>query len=710
MTSPGKIMAVDDTPASLKYMTDLLRAEGYDVRSAISGELALRAALADPPELVLLDVRMPGIDGFEVCRRLKADAATREVPIIFVTALADIDDKVEGFALGAVDFVTKPFQREELLARVSTHLALTRLCTRLESMVDERTRELRGSKEQYDRLVRNIPVGVYQIRCVPGEEPVFTYISPKFRDLLGDRWEAGVASAVLTREAIHPEEREAYQRLLEACVAMQTDFLWEGRALRDGEPLWLRIQSHSEALPDGGQMRHGIVEDITQRKQAEERLLHMSTHDLLTGQPNRTLFHERLEYELTEARRFGHQVAVHLLDLNNFKLINDTLGHPVGDRVLREVARRLSLHIREGDLLARLGGDEFAVIQSPVGGPAEAHILAERLLASLDPPVLVDDRPIHTMASVGITLFPSDGDTPDSLLRNAEMAMYQAKGETRGHCSFFQRDMDLRMRQRKQLEEDMRQGLESDQFYLVYQPKVAAADGGICGMEALLRWRHPERGVVGPAEFIPLAEQCGLIVPLGEWVLAAACRQMRQWLEAGFPPLRLAVNMSPIQFQRGDPLAAVGKALATSGLAGEYLEIEITESALISNLVEARALLDQLNALGVSIAIDDFGTGYSSLGYLGNLPIDSLKIDQMFIRELQGEAANRETGGAVVRAIISLAQSLGMRVVAEGVETRPQLDFLRAEGCDEIQGYYFSPPVSAEVFAALVAQGGFGKG
>ncbi|OIQ89377.1 cyclic di-GMP phosphodiesterase Gmr [mine drainage metagenome] len=700
-------MAVDDTPASLKYMTDLLRAEGHEVRSAINGELALRAAQADPPELVLLDVRMPGLDGFEVCRRLKAHPATREVPVIFVSALSDIDDKVEGFALGAVDFVTKPFQREELLARVGTHLALTRLCTRLESMVDERTRELRGSKEQYDRLVKNIPVGVYQLHVQPGSEPVFTYISPKVRDLLGRSWEAGMTADALTRDVIHPDERERYQRLQEECLAAQTDFLWEGRALREGDVLWLHIESRSEPLPDGSHMRHGIIEDITQRKQAEERLLHLSTHDLLTGLPNRVLFHERLGQDIAAARRFGHPVAVHLLDLNNFKLINDTLGHPVGDQVLREVTRRLSLHIREGDLLARLGGDEFALIQSPPAGPAEAHILAERLLSSLDHPILVGDRPIHTTASVGITLFPPDGDTPEALLRNAEMAMYQAKGGNRGHCAFFQPDMDLRMRQRKQLEEDLRQGLNSDQFYLVYQPKVRAESGAICGMEALLRWRHPERGVISPAEFIPLAEQCGLIVPLGEWVLAAACRQMRLWRQAGLPELRLAVNMSPIQFQRGDPLAAVGKALAESGLPGRALEVEITESALISNLDEARAVLERLNGLGVSIAIDDFGTGYSSLGYLGNLPIDSLKIDQMFVRELQSGTAGRETGGAVVRAIISLAQSLGMRVVAEGVETRRQLDFLQAEGCDEIQGYYFSPPVSAEAFAALVTQGGF---
>jgi len=432
---------------------------------------------------------------------------------------------------------------------------------------------------------------------------------------------------------------------------------------------------------------------------------YMSAYDLLTGQPNRTVFNFRIQHEIETAARFGQMFAIHLLDLNDFKIINDTLGHEVGDLVLREVAHRLSTLVPGGGLLARMGGDEFTIIQSHVADPEEARILAEQVLASLSPPVVVAGRSIQTAASIGITLCPSDADTAQALLSNAEIAMYQAKGKTGNHYAFFQRDMDLRMRQRKQLEEDMRLGLEDGQFFLVYQPKVRAADGRICGMEALVRWRHPSRGLIGPADFIPLAEQNGLIIPLGEWVLGAACRQMRQWLEAGMTGLRVAVNMSGVQFQQADPLAIVGKALAESGLPGKHLEIEITESVLISNVAATRAVLESLNAMGVSIAIDDFGTGYSSLGYLSDLPIHNLKIDRMFVCNLEADSA--ETGGAVLRAIISLAHTLGMRVIAEGVETKAQLDFLSAEECDEIQGFFFSPPVAADQFEILARRGFF---
>jgi diguanylate cyclase (GGDEF)-like protein/PAS domain S-box-containing protein len=693
------ILAVDDTPDSLKLLTDLLKDEGYTVRSAINGTLALNSAISSPPDLILLDVRMPGMDGFEVCRRLKARPETRDVPVIFVTALSETDDKIEGFGLGAVDFVTKPYQREELLARVRTHVQLTRLRNRLESMVEERTKELMESKENYDLLVKNIPVGVYQYHWVPDQPSVFTYVSPRFCTLLGIGAEDALANPSLIFDMVHPDERDNLIRISLACLAAKENFLWEGRVLRDGETLWLHVESHPEQRPDGSYMWHGIVSDITERKEAERCILHMATHDLLTGQPNRSLFNDRLQQGIAEARRFGHSVAIHLLDLNNFKLVNDTLGHPVGDLVLCEVARRLSRQICDGDTLARLGGDEFAVLQSHVANPSEALALAERLQVALSDPVIAGESSITTSASIGITLFPSDADSAESLLRNADIAMYQAKREPRNHCSFFQSEMECQMRERKQLEEDMRQGLAQGHFFLVYQPKVRAADGSLCGMEALLRWRHPSRGLFSPAEFIPLAEQCGFIVQLGEWVVGAACRQMRRWLDEGMPSLRVAVNLSAIEFQNGDPLAVVSRALEESGLPGKNLEIEITESMLISNADEARTVLERLNDMDVSIAIDDFGTGYSSLGYLCNFPIDTLKIDRMFVTNLDADSA--ETGGAVLRAMISLAHALGMRVIAEGVETRRQLDFLRAEACDEIQGYFFSPPISAEEFGIL---------
>ena len=436
------------------------------------------------------------------------------------------------------------------------------------------------------------------------------------------------------------------------------------------------------------------VVDVTERKQAEARIAHMAHHDALTGLPNRTLFHERLDELLQRVRRHGEHLAVHCLDLDHFKGVNDTLGHPVGDELLKCVAQRLSENLRDTDLVARLGGDEFVIIQSPISGPDQASALANTLIEAVSRNYEVQGHEVVVGASIGIALSPGDGDATDALLRNADMALYRAKAEGRGTSHFFEPEMDRRLQNRRILELDLRKAFANGQFELFYQPLIILESGEVSGFEALLRWRHPERGMIPPGEFIPLAEEIGLIVPLGEWVLREACTQASSWPS----PVKVAVNLSPAQFRNRGVVSAVMTALAYSRLPPSRLELEITESVLLGETDANMATLHQLRQLGVRISMDDFGTGYSSLSYLRSFPFDKIKIDRSFVSEL----SERPDCLAIIRAVTGLGMSLGIATTAEGVETPEQLDRLRAEGCTEVQGYLFSPPRPASEIGSLM--------
>jgi diguanylate cyclase (GGDEF)-like protein/PAS domain S-box-containing protein len=423
--------------------------------------------------------------------------------------------------------------------------------------------------------------------------------------------------------------------------------------------------------------------DVTARKLAEARIAHMAHHDALTNLPNRVLFYQRLEEALGRMRR-GESLAVLCLDLDHFKRVNDTLGHPVGDRLLQVVAQRLGAALRETDVVARLDGDEFAVVQIPVRNPNEVTMLAGRLVDALAQPYEIHGHEVVVGASIGIALAPGDGDTPDLLLRNADMALYRAKQEGRGTFHFFEPEMDRHIQARRLLEVDLRKALVNGEFELFYQPLINLGTNMVSGFEALLRWRHRERGMVSPAEFIPIAEETGLIVPLGEWVLRQACAEAATWS----CDVKVAVNLSPVQFKSRNLVQTVMSALAYSRLPASRLELEITESVLLDENEANIDTLHRLRALGVRISMDDFGTGYSSLGYLRSFPFDKIKIDQSFVREL----AQRPDCMAIIRAIAGLGTSLGIATTAEGVETNEQLERLRAEGCTEAQGYLFSEP------------------
>jgi diguanylate cyclase (GGDEF)-like protein len=445
-------------------------------------------------------------------------------------------------------------------------------------------------------------------------------------------------------------------------------------------------------MPDGGWL--SIHDDITEKYRIEQRIAYMAKHDALTDLPNRLQLREHLESLAARARR-GDTFAMLYLDLDHFKQVNDTLGHPIGDELLKAVAARLKNCVREIDMVARLGGDEFAIIQTLIEGQAEATIMANRVVKALASPFVVGGLQISSGTTIGIALSPGDGTDPDELIKKADLALYRAKSEGRGSWRFFEPEMDARAQWRQRLDIGLRQALAEGQIDIHYQP-VVDAQGSICCFEALARWRHPEHGMIPPAEFIPVAEETGLIIPLGEAILRQACARAMSWPEK----IKVAVNLSPAQFKGGDICQLIASALASSGLPARRLELEITETLLMQNQEELSAALRHLRSLGVRIAMDDFGTGYSSLSYLLRFPIDKIKIDRSFITDI----TTNPNSVAIVRAVVSLGRSLGITITAEGVETIDQLDVVRQEGCLEIQGYFISRPLPAEGINALLAE------
>jgi len=445
-----------------------------------------------------------------------------------------------------------------------------------------------------------------------------------------------------------------------------------------------------------------LERDVSVRTQgleaATRQLRHLATHDALTGLPNRVLLDDRIAQALTHANRERHSFAVMHCDLDRFKLINDSLGHHAGDYLLQEVARRLTNVVRDVDTVARLGGDEFIIVLSPVTTRNDAELVARRVIEAMQPAVEIAGITIHASPSIGIAFYPDDGSSVEALIAHADAAMFTAKQRGRNSVQCYESGMDAGTHDKVRLESDLHTALAKHQFELYYQPKVDTMSGTFYSAEALIRWRHPERGLVSPAAFIPLAEECGLIGPIGEWVLREACRQGQAWQKAGLSPIRIAVNVAASQFRAGDLVQTIRRALADAELEPRFLEVELTESAVMSDPEESIKILEQLSDMGVLVSVDDFGTGYSSMSYLRRFPIDQLKIDRSFLSEITA----RSDDASIVGAIVSLAHNLRLKVVAEGVETVAQLDLLKTLGCDQYQGYQFSPPLPAAEFETLM--------
>jgi diguanylate cyclase (GGDEF)-like protein/PAS domain S-box-containing protein len=471
---------------------------------------------------------------------------------------------------------------------------------------------------------------------------------------------------------------------------------------RDG--FEIPIEDSVAPIHDGeGQAAGAVIvfRDVSVARAMALQMTHSAEHDFLTGLPNRMLLNDRISQAIALAPRHMKHVAVLFLDLDGFKHINDSLGHPTGDRLLQSIAGRLVGCVRASDTVSRQGGDEFVVLLSEVAQSEDAAVTARRMLQAVAQPHSIDQHDLHVTTSIGVSVYPDDGLDAETLIKNADTAMYQAKENGRQGFQFFKPVMNARAVERQSIEESLRRASERQEFALHYQPKVNLMTGAITGAEALIRWRHPKRGLVSPADFIPVAEQCGLIRPIGAWVLREACEQARDWLDAGLPATSIAVNVSAMEFRAENFLDGLFEILNETGLAPKSLELELTESVLMKHAASTASILQALRESGIRVAIDDFGTGYSSLSYLRKFPVDAVKIDQSFVRQI----SNAGDDTTIVKAVIGMARGLKLRVIAEGVETLEELAFLRAYRCDEAQGYYFSQPVPAQQFAMLLKNG-----
>lgn len=594
-SQPGNILIVDDVPDNLRVLSTLLNHHGYKVRNVIKGSMAIRVAKSGFPDVILLDINMPEMNGYEVCEVLKSDPDTQEIPVIFLTALDEVMDKVKAFEVGGVDYITKPFQIEEMVARINNQI------------------QLKNAKAEIKQL-----------------------------------------------------NLELEERVRDRTAQLEAE--------------------------------------IVERKKAEEKLSFMALHDPLTELPNRTGLMARLQQVFQRVKENSdYMFGLLFLDCDRFKVVNDSLGHLVGDQLLKALAQRLQLCLKSSDIMARFGGDEFVIILDDIKNLENAIEMTEHILSQLSLPFYLNDHEIFIGASIGIVLGTKDYQDASHLLRDADIAMYQAKASNKTSYKVFDRDMRDRAVQRLQLETDLRRAIERQEFVVNYQPIINLKTGKIMGFEALVRWQHRERGLISPADFIPIAEETGLIVAIDRWVLQQACHQLRVWqreIPQAFP-LSISSNLSVQQFTQTDLMQQIDRVLSENELDSQYLKLEITESALIENDRLAQTMLQQFKKRHVLVSIDDFGTGYSSLSYLHRFPVDTLKIDRSFICRM-GELG--DDGSSIVDAIVTLAHHLGMDVVAEGVETKDQLAYLRLIGCEAAQGYFFSKPLNSELATELLSK------
>ncbi|BBE49783.1 putative signaling protein [Ferriphaselus amnicola] len=568
-----------------------------------------------------------------------------------------------------------------------------RVARQAEKEVRMMTRELRDSEERF----RTMTERVRDIFSILSPEGIVKYESPAVMDALGYEPEELIGNNMF--ELVHPQDNEAVQYQFERVLAGEEMIRPIEFRFRHKNGTWRILEAFARNELANPAV-DGIVvhsRDITEHKQSQQTIWNLAHHDALTGLPNRSLLQDRILQAIHQAHREGHKLAVLFLDLDHFKHINDSLGHHVGDALLQVAAQRIESCLREGDTVARLGGDEFVVLLPSFQSDADVVMVADKILEELGKPFEIDGHGLHIGVSIGISQYPRDGKEPGHLMRMADAAMYHAKANGRNNAQFFTEQIDSVARERLQVENGLRLAIQQGELRLYYQPLVDLKTNVVVGMEALIRWEHPERGLLSPGSFVEIAEDTGLISIIGEWILGEACHQAKQWNDQGFA-LQVAINLSVRQFDSGNLHQTIVHALRQSGLPARQLKLEITESTMISNIEETSQLLERLRSLGIQIAIDDFGTGYSSLSYLKRFPIDTLKIDQSFVRDIGVDTDDE----AIVTAIIAVAHSLKMGLVAEGIETERQLDFLRGLGCDIGQGYYFSKPLPPDAFTEFM--------
>lgn len=683
LTTPPTILLVDDHSVTRLLMKQALKDEGYQLIEAENAAEAIALFKRFQPVITLLDVSMPNMDGFSCCRQLRQLPGGEQCAIIMVTSLDKLEDIEKAFEFGATDFMTKPLKWPLFTHRIRYILK-----------ANETLRELSQNRSKLAKA-QSIAHLVYWEWDFQSE---FIEHNQDLNLLFGlpEGNEAIRFSTIIG--LVHPEDRAHYNLSIRNALTHKQGYDIEYRATHsNGETLYLHERTEINRDIDGWRIT-GTLHDISTRKQSEQEISYYAFYDTLTSLPNRRSFISRLERTILRAKTDNQPLTLMFIDLDRFKQINDTYGHHIGDELLREAAQRIQHSLRDGDVvavgnyeemdLARLAGDEFTVLLNGLD-TLQSVAIARRVISAFSEPFFLADKKLFVTSSIGVAMFPEDGEDGETLLKHADVAMYHAKQSGRNNHQFYCARMNAFLHNRLQIENDLRSACENNEFELFYQSQVDASNNSITGFEALIRWQHPTRGYLTPDNFIEIAETSGQIIAIGEWVLLAACRQIKAWQTLTGKPFKISVNVSARQFDQQVLPDQISNCLEKSGLAAECLTLEITETAMLTRVAETTPLLNILKSMGVSLAIDDFGTGYSSLSYLKHFPIDTLKIDKSFVDEI----ITRKEDAAIARTIIQLAENLGMMTIAEGVETHEQAELLRKMSCKSMQGYYFSRPL-----------------
>ncbi len=703
MPPAPRILVVDDEARLRHSLRLLLEREGRQVDDCATGGEAVAALSRQHYDLVLLDLRLPDMTGLQVMDRLKSQLAS--VTVIVVSADDVIDSAIGALRRGAYDFVRKPYQPEELLNTVDNALQ-RRALEQSHALISAR---LEQSEQLHRYLVDHSPDIIYTVN----EEGQFTYLNPTVVAMLGYPNQELIGHHYSS--ILHEEDRErARYAFCERRTGERASRNVELRLKRragSGEPegadlLTMALSATGVYVEQrvGAPKRrflfsYGVARDITERKRAEERISFQAYHDLLTQLPNRALFKDRLSVALTQAHRSGRLVAVLFIDLDRFKLINDSLGHAEGDELLKGVAGRLQSCVRRSDTLARLGGDEFTILLPDLSDPQDAALISQKVIDELRRPLTVGGQEVRATASIGIALYPNDGSEAESLVKHADIAMYHVKTAGKNDYAFFSPEMNTAFRQKLTLETELRRALDRGELELWYQPQVSVSRRQVVGMEALIRWRHPEQGVLVPMTFIPVAEEAGLIARISDWVLEQSCLQLAQWRGEGFDYLRMSVNLSPRDFDKPDVRERVLAALQRHRVPPQGLEIEITETLMMREAESVADAVKRLRDSGVRVCIDDFGMRFAVFGYLRKYSVTTLKIDQSFVRDLTAA----QPYSPIIKAIVGIAEGFHLHLIAEGVENQLQRDVLLRLGCDEMQGHLFGPALEASQARALLS-------
>jgi len=672
------VLVVDDDDDLRLLVRKALEQEGFAVNEVENGKEALDVFEQTQPDIILMDVTMPVMDGFAACEKLRQLPGGGKVPILMVTGLDDHDSIDKAYNAGATDFVTKPVNLLILRHRIRYMLRANRAIDDLDISKDQlaRTQQIaRMGTWEWDIKTRQLHWSneVYRIFVIEPESLTDPYKT--FLDL------------------VHPDDRKMVKKTINNDLLKNKQCGIEYNILLPGDFERTIYQEGRTIFNEDGEAIRvvGTIQDITERKKAEQKIKFLAYYDRLTKLPNRLLFKERLGKAIADANRHGRSGAIIFLDLDNFKHINETFGHYTGDKLLKIAAKRIGDCLRNNDTAARLGGDDFGIIIEETHNLQDAALVARRILETMKQVIVIDGNEFYTNTSIGVSVYPLDGNNVEMLMRNADAAMSRAKELGKNTYQFYTADMNAKAFERFALETGLRKAVERNELLLHYQPEVDLTSGMVIGVEALVRWAHPDMGLISPMEFIPLAEESGLITSIGEWVLRTACAQNKAWQMGKNTNIRIGVNLSASQFKNHNLLELIANVLEETGLNADSLELELTESILMEHAETSINTLDQLNRMGVHLSIDDFGTGYSSFSYLKRFPIDTLKIDRSFVHDINTDPDD----AAIVKAVTTMAHSLNLKVVAEGVETKEQLATLKNLGCDIAQGYLISRPIPA---------------